>query len=983
MKLISCHIENFGTLSKRDFTFSDGLTVIKEENGFGKTTLADFIKAMFYGLPKSGHRDLRQNDRKRYVPWNGGNFGGSLVFETGGKKYRIERTFGKSSSSDGFKLFDSNTNRISGDYSKNIGEELFGLDCGSFMRSAYIPQLFRDSSFGTDKIKEKLIGSVRDEDPSVGLEAAVDAIKKKRTSLKLYKGRGGSIDETEDSLSDVRISIDRGNEARKRLEERLVKHSEIQKKIKEKKTETDNIRHQIDESMEYGKNELLIKENKRLQDEKKDIETEISKLNEKYSGGFPDEGEISELRKIAGELDMIETRSPQKSVSMPAELESKFRNGLPSEEDINKYRKKYDEFISADTELSGIGLSEPDEKELSELESFFSVGKPDDNELDRLDSDEAALSEMKIKLDSYGLSPDERNEFSELEEFFKDKVPEKSDIEEGRKKLESIESLKQKGKGDFISADKDLVGAERPLALRGAVFMVLGVGLAAAGIFLLLMSAPVFAAVLPIGGIVVFLWGLRLVLLSSYKSKAHDSFSDRNNGADQNEGEAAELEKELDDFLLIYFSDISSPIYDLTLLDTRLERFLNLSRRKNELEEKFSEEQKKYIDEQNKLGDFLRRYYGDGFDIKNARSFISDLRQKRRDCLRLEEKRRLSLDKKTDCEERKDSLGSDIEAFLKSYYSDGVESVHYSKLLSDLQRDSQEYRSISDKIEEQKTSERDEKEKADSLKAEFDGILKKYGISPQRPYRDFINAVYADLVKLSELKNNKNKNSISIEKFVEENGDVSGIIIPTDYVDADTLRERETSAQEELDSLSKKELECLRNIEALREEAESLPAYEDELERLEQRLGEDKNKQYLLDETIKMLQKANDNLSLSYTAAVREGFRTYEAFLSAESEGEVFISPDLKVELERAGASRDLGYFSAGSADIVMLCIRLSLVDAMFENEKPFIILDDPFVNLDDRHTERALETLSRLSEDRQIIYLVCNSSRVPTNTNK
>lgn len=983
MRLISCHIENFGTLSKRDFTFSDGLTVIKEENGFGKTTLADFIKAMFYGLPKSGPRDLRQNDRKRYIPWNGGSFGGNLVFETEGKKYRIERIFGKRSSSDEYKLFDSNTNRISGDYSKNIGEELFGLDCDSFMRSAYIPQLFRDSSFGTDKIKEKLIGSVRDEDPSVGLEAAVDAIKKKRTSLKLYKGRGGSIDNTEDRLSRVRISINGAKEAQKRLEEKLAEHSEIQEKIKEKKAGIDNIRRQIAESMEYGKNELLLRENVRLQNEKKYIETEISKLNEKYSGGLPDESEISELRNIAGELDMIETRSPQKSVSMPAELASKFRNGLPSEEDINKYRKKYDEFISADTELSGIGLSAPDENELSELESFFSVGLPDDKELERLDGDEAALSEMKIKLDSYGLSPDERKEFSELEEFFKGKVPEKNDIEESRKKLESIERLKQKEKGDFISADKDLVGTERPLALRGAVFMVLGVGLAAAGIFMLLMSAHVFAAVLPIGGVVVFLWGLRLMLLSSYKSKAPDSFSDRNNGADQNEREAAKLEKELDDFLLTYFSDVSSPIYDLTLLDTKLERFLNLSRRKNELEKIFSEEQKKYIDAQNKLGDFLFRYYGDDFDIKNARSFISDLRQKRRDCLRLEEKRRISLEKKTDCEDRKARLGSDIETFLKSYYSDGIESGHYSKLLSDLQRDSQEYRSISEKIEEQKAFEHDEKNKADSLKAELDGILKKYGISPQRPYKDFINVVYADRTRLTGLRNNKNKNSISIEKFEKENGDVSGIILPTDYVDANMLKQRETSVQKELDFLLDRNSKCLRNIEALREEAESLPVYEDELERLEQRLGEDKNKQYLLDETIKMLQKANDNLSLSYTAAVHEGFRTYETLLSAESEGEVFISPDLKVELERAGASRDLGYFSAGSADIVMLCIRLSLVDAMFENEKPFIILDDPFVNLDDRHTERALETLSKLSEDRQIIYLVCNSSRVPTKTNK
>ena len=47
MKLIRCHIENFGVLSDFDFVFDDGLTTICQGNGFGKSTFAAFIKAMF------------------------------------------------------------------------------------------------------------------------------------------------------------------------------------------------------------------------------------------------------------------------------------------------------------------------------------------------------------------------------------------------------------------------------------------------------------------------------------------------------------------------------------------------------------------------------------------------------------------------------------------------------------------------------------------------------------------------------------------------------------------------------------------------------------------------------------------------------------------------------------------------------------------------------------------------------------------------
>ena len=46
MKLLECHVDNFGKLSNYDYRFSEGLTVIQEPNGFGKSTLAAFIKAI-------------------------------------------------------------------------------------------------------------------------------------------------------------------------------------------------------------------------------------------------------------------------------------------------------------------------------------------------------------------------------------------------------------------------------------------------------------------------------------------------------------------------------------------------------------------------------------------------------------------------------------------------------------------------------------------------------------------------------------------------------------------------------------------------------------------------------------------------------------------------------------------------------------------------------------------------------------------------
>ena len=52
MKLIRCHIENFGILHDFDYVFNAGINVIHAENGWGKSTLASFIRVMFYGFDK-------------------------------------------------------------------------------------------------------------------------------------------------------------------------------------------------------------------------------------------------------------------------------------------------------------------------------------------------------------------------------------------------------------------------------------------------------------------------------------------------------------------------------------------------------------------------------------------------------------------------------------------------------------------------------------------------------------------------------------------------------------------------------------------------------------------------------------------------------------------------------------------------------------------------------------------------------------------
>ena len=59
MKLINCRIDAFGKLKGVQFEFGDGLNTFCFENGWGKTTLAAFIRAMFYGRTFDESRESR------------------------------------------------------------------------------------------------------------------------------------------------------------------------------------------------------------------------------------------------------------------------------------------------------------------------------------------------------------------------------------------------------------------------------------------------------------------------------------------------------------------------------------------------------------------------------------------------------------------------------------------------------------------------------------------------------------------------------------------------------------------------------------------------------------------------------------------------------------------------------------------------------------------------------------------------------------
>jgi uncharacterized protein YhaN len=61
---------------------------------------------------------------------------------------------------------------------------------------------------------------------------------------------------------------------------------------------------------------------------------------------------------------------------------------------------------------------------------------------------------------------------------------------------------------------------------------------------------------------------------------------------------------------------------------------------------------------------------------------------------------------------------------------------------------------------------------------------------------------------------------------------------------------------------------------------------------------------------------------------------------------------------------------SQGTLDVVYLAARLGLVRLVTGDRRPPLVLDDPFVTLDDERASRALALLREVASDFQVIYL-------------
>ncbi len=869
MRLLHLHIENFGVLQDFDLDPAEGLNVLYQKNGWGKSTLAVFIKAMLYGLPANTKRSLDENERKKYTPWQGGAFGGSIEFSCEKGSFRAERFFAAKEANDSFALYDLSTNKPSSAFGENLGEELFGIDADGFERSTYLSQRMLMGGRENASITAKLGDLLDDVGDIGGYEAAMEALDKRR-GYYVKTGNRGFIADTEQELTELNTELERcmrvEEALRGRTEELRACTSELERQTK-------------------------IIDRTRADMQKAGLGRERAAHNEQKNSM------LDRLRGMTAARDRINDF---------------FRNAPPSSAELNEGRRLYEEIKEADARLNAIPDAIPESEELALLRRRYPKGIPAAQTIARIEADNNEL----ISLCAQKQALTENAEDAGILRRFPNGAPDTTEIEEACKSVAEAARLQR------ATESARQKHAELPRSTRPAI----GAGLSGIGILAVVLSLlpALKALLLPLLIIGLLAAASGAVMIGtglSFNSKQKKLREARESEIGKREQEAERLLSGVGEMLLAYGIAPASHREVPRELDHfagLVERYREAMRQKRRCEDSIQTLTNRIGELSARLSGCFRAIYGELGYREDYREALDKMKADLNKLAYLENADRVRMEEQTRAAAILDAKREALLPFLRRF--DPVGKMRAGECLNHVSEQSAEFVRLEQEIR--------------KLKNELSGFI--------------------------------------VEKKLDSD---EGLPDPGAY---ERLAETEARVQEQINELRNRQNRLLGDCERMAQETERIPELLDAVKSGRERLNEARANASTITNTAKLLEEAKIALSTRYLGGMQESFHKALSELVPKNTPEAVMDTSFEVRLREGGQTRGMDSFSRGWRDAVEFCTRLSLTDALFANsEKPPILLDDPFVNLDDERMTAAHAMLERLSEKYQILYLVCHKDRI------
>ncbi|MBR2460742.1 MAG: AAA family ATPase [Clostridia bacterium] len=314
-------------------------------------------------------------------------------------------------------------------------------------------------------------------------------------------------------------------------------------------------------------------------------------------------------------------------------------------------------------------------------------------------------------------------------------------------------------------------------------------------------------------------------------------------------------------------------------------------------------------------------------------------------------------------------IGSGEQALNGFFALYGLSGADYGKALDTLKLWTEELKALRAQRTESEKREADLSARIREREEQLGAWATKYGFGYGFSEAD-ADGVLSDIARLVRLYNEIDGKNRSAERFRAE----KGIDPKLSYTKADT-----DALTEELAQKQEAYLGLGRQINADEAELEDIEGCASSLREAEERLAEYGQRYELLKEAHRFLELADQSMKDRYVRPVLEEFKKYPDALDAAIGARVDFTKELEPMFERKGELRSEKHLSSGQRALCALCFRLALIGNMYKDERPFIVMDDPFVSLDRVNTQRAMDILRSVSGEMQILYFTCHESRMPS----
>ncbi len=339
-----CEITSFGGLKNRVICCTGGINLISAPNESGKTTLAHFIKFVFYGFSGQRSQSVTDNEKKHYIPWGNPRAAGAVVFTLGGMRYRVEREY--LANRDVCTVTEADTGReiMRGSVP---GERFFGVSEEVFSKTLFFRQLSLPS--GKDELLAEqlrnLASSADEEISSADAQKKLsDARNRLRSRLKtgllpsLEKQREELESELTEALS-CSGAVSEVNDEILRTERKLRENARARAELNE-------------ELAGHDKYDALCRYN-RLRELARgviDAETEYKETLVPFGGAEPDPESLRRAVSLLSHRGAQKTRADElKEASAEArrDLDNARKESLFDGKNVNAFRKKIKAFKGA------------------------------------------------------------------------------------------------------------------------------------------------------------------------------------------------------------------------------------------------------------------------------------------------------------------------------------------------------------------------------------------------------------------------------------------------------------------------------------------------------------------------------------------------------------------------------------------------------------------------------------------------------------